>query len=173
MKLISRQDVDGTIGKIARESRLPAVLGLKYYSGCVELDNIIASKFFKRLPTVALVKHADGVELMISHFFKSHSAVLRNNDIIEVTKVSGTVVSVRNKSIVGRGIIGGMLFGQTGAIVGGLTGVGTTINRSQDQLKFFFMEDDQISELTLLINPKSMVLLNLFLIENFGDQDRR
>lgn len=56
---------------------------------------------------------------------KKKGYLIAYNQITNVQTSSETQIIEKDKSVIGRGIAGGLLFGPAGAVVGGLSGLGT------------------------------------------------
>ena len=97
------------------------------------------------------------------------SAVLNKNNLIFITIEKQDVVSQKkNKSVIGRAVLGGLLLGPLGAVVGGMTGIGekeVKQKRLADYLVAFKIIDDiSNKEKILLFGCKSK---NYSRVENY------
>lgn len=64
--------------------------------------------------------HENGLLLHSPHFRVS----IHESQLISVTKVTQQDIVTKNKSVLGRAVLGGVLFGGVGALVGGMSGLG-------------------------------------------------
>jgi hypothetical protein len=92
----------------------------------------IISDYFKVLQDIGEIKsgyttnvivYADRVELK--------STLIKEKKIIKIEQITDVYYGVQkdivevNKSVIGRAVVGGLLFGDVGAIVGAVSGIGT------------------------------------------------
>lgn len=71
--------------------------------------------------TADVLLHSHGLRIMIGlRIYDIH-----NLQIISIVKTSSAELSQVNKSVVGRAVLGGVILGPIGAIVGGISGIGT------------------------------------------------
>lgn len=94
-----------------------------------------------------------GVLLTVS--LKGETIAIENSDmsfILEKSQITNTgyfteqdVIS-KNKSVVGRSIAGGLLFGQMGAVIGGLSGVGGKTKKIHRKFVFITYQSSDNSD---------------------------
>lgn len=94
----------------------------------------IISDFFKPLQDLGPIKAATDVvdvalyddHLELKANLKKHEPItLQYSQITDVFYGLETEVVEKNRSVIGRAIAGGVLFGGVGAVVGGMSGIGT------------------------------------------------
>lgn len=74
--------------------------------------------------------------LTIKVAFGKQEATLKYSQITDVFYGLETEVTQVSKSVIGRAVAGGLLFGGVGAIVGGISGAGT---KAKKERKFYFI----------------------------------
>ena len=74
--------------------------------------------------------------LTIKVAFGKQEATLNYSQITDVFYGLQTEVTTKNKSVIGRAVAGGLLFGGIGAVVGGISGTGT---KEKKERKFYFI----------------------------------
>ena len=99
---------------------------LKGILSCHYLSDLNATKYL-RDGEVTVYAHSNGIGLMgnlsngMNFFYISHK------QIIDMKFVQEEQFVQKEKSVVGRAVVGGLLLGPTAAIVGGLSGLGTKV----------------------------------------------
>lgn len=105
------------------------------------------------------------------------SAVIKMKDLIFVTvEKQDAIYDKKNKSIVGRALLGGFLLGPVGAIVGGMTGIGDkTVKNKQlpDFIITFKIKDSFSQEENVMLfecKEKDFPIVDQFLRKYFNDK---
>lgn len=143
MKILNKQQVEEKIGKNSLWSLNKFALGCSYLAGIDELDKIIYDRSLSSLPIVGFRKHPMGIILAVSYRFKNYSFALHDDEITRITFEPGKAFAEKEKSVVGRAIVGGLLFGPIGAMIGGASGIGSKILKDQDSLLINAIIDGQ------------------------------
>ena len=74
-------------------------------------------------------------------------------DIINVGVINDKHLKEKNKSVIGRGITGGLLFGGVGLVLGGLSGTGTKqINEDVQYIVVNYKEDNENKVISVYVN---------------------
>lgn len=95
---------------------------LEYISGIKEVDEILERKPTK--PAFCIGTRKNGIEMTVIIGLKYYTTAIAEGKIIDIyLEDKDKIVEMKEKSIVGRAFLGGLLLGDVGAIVGGMTGI--------------------------------------------------
>ena len=72
---------------------------------------------------VSVKKTEEGIN--IEYFQSNYNVFIRYSNIINIVNRNYTEEEIKNKSVVGRALVGGILTGGIGAVVGGMSGIGS------------------------------------------------
>lgn len=117
MKLITKDEVIAEIGKENYWLNKRLVGILTFQSGIIGFPgNIICSIF----------KHPQGFQFVFQEGFSFRRAAVKFLDI-EIISIEerSKIIQHKEKSVLGRALIGGVLLGPIGAILGGASGIGS------------------------------------------------
>lgn len=140
----------------------PDLIQMKYIGGIDDLD----AKVY--LKSIICLK---GLELI---FQEMRYGLLSGNIKYWTVENKREIIGTKSKSVVGRALAGGLLFGPVGAIIGGLTGIGKkniTLNNIENVITFSYQEEDK--ERIILFSCRDKYLKKIFnsLKEStFGDK---
>ncbi len=98
---------------------------------------------------VHIILHKKGINIagkMYQSFLKIH-----NQQIINSQAVKRTALIQESKSVAGRAMVGGLILGPVGAIVGGLTGLGTAPTAYDGCLVVNYWDSDSRTPRTLIV----------------------
>lgn len=125
MLLIQKNELNALLGKKSLIHN-EVISSLTYVSGIYEFDRHIENynMLFDDNDTM-IVKRREGIEITKMHrLIKLLSVGLYYKNIIEVAlEDKEQIYEQKEKSIVGRAILGGLIAGPAGAIIGGMTGL--------------------------------------------------
>lgn len=127
MTIIAGNQLNTTIGKFGIFTPRKSLNCTQYAGGLEAFDTVIDpdSMFAASIPTNIHLRPG-GIEISIMHKFKLHKLGLRSSDIVSVhIENKDSITENKEKSVIGRALVGGLFFGPIGAIIGGLTGIGT------------------------------------------------
>jgi len=135
MELLSEKDVIKKIGKASFWTPQRLVDIGQYAAGIPDLDEKIGSNnFLKTMPIINFEKHPDGLGFKIMHNFKYLLSGVKSSEITSIAIEKGGVTEVKEKSVIGRAILGGLLLGPLGALIGGASGMKDSILKDNDNL---------------------------------------
>ena len=111
-----------------------------------------------RLPCVAHIID-DGIKIEVFTFKNElvASYTIPENRIIDIDFITQKNIEEKQKSIVGRGIVGGLLFGSTGAIIGGLSGLDTKTATTYTTIFCITYQKKDGGVANLLFDPTAIV----------------
>src|SRR5258708_21762479 len=126
MKLQSKEEISSVLGKygLFESVKYKLLNKIGYLGGVQNFDLKLASK--KRNEYfLTFEARPNGLEIVVTITFVNYRIGILN-DYIEffVIEPQQQIIDKKDKSIVGRALLGGVLLGPVGAIVGGMTGIG-------------------------------------------------
>ena len=123
------KEIDDLIGKANFWNPIRTVNLFHYVGGVEEFDEHIDPNSYWKAPNIADIEvRPNGLVLKMMHKFKIYKVAIKNNDLLTITLEDKEQIKVnKERSVVGRAVLGGILFGPVGAIVGGMTGLKQTI----------------------------------------------
>ena len=139
MKILDKKQIVEKLGKFGfwsgkEESRKDLLYNeLKYLGGISSIDELFENKTLHPLCyQVPIRMRPKGIEINFQGInlipgFKSkyyRIGILREQLNFWTIEQQNEIIAKKNKSIIGRALLGGVLFGPAGAIVGGMTGIG-------------------------------------------------
>ena len=112
-----------------------------------------------------ILLHTHGIEIVGTKFQQLFA--IHNSQIISLKQTSQEELSKIDKSVIGRAVIGGLILGPLGAIVGGMSGIGSKEKfANKHYLVINFWDKGTKAAQTLLISVSGN-LGNLFNIQEF------
>ena len=125
MEILNKQQLAEKLGKASFWMPKRCV-GLSHYLGGIEpFDEKIDVNRIITVPNIVNFEiHKNGLAISMMERFKLYHTGVENDRIISINLEDKEQVYIKKeKSVVGRAIVGGILFGGVGAIVGGMTGL--------------------------------------------------
>ena len=125
MELLTKKELNEKLGK--PNIWMPKkTINLFYYLGGVEsFDDKIDAKSIFSVPNIADFEiRSQGLVIKIMDKFKQHRIGIEYNKIVSINlEDKEQIYEKKEKSVVGRAVVGGLLLGPLGALVGGMTGL--------------------------------------------------
>jgi len=108
---------------------------------------------------VKVILHTHGLQVVKGLIFYP----IHNSQIISIKKTSREELSRTDKSVIGRAVVGGLILGPLGAIVGGMSGIGSKEKlKNQNYLVINYWDKETKAAQTLLISGDK-TLINAFI----------
>lgn len=125
MKTLTKDQLKATIGKKSLWNPKQTVNMFHYIAGIEGFDEKLSDTNTFKAPNIADFQvYSDGLAIKMMNKFKLSYAGIPNDKISRITlENSEQIYERKEKSVIGRAIIGGLLFGPVGATVGGLSGL--------------------------------------------------
>lgn len=126
MKILNKDELNEQLGKenFWQPQRLTGKVA--YISGISPFDELLDGKLFTEV--VALINFAyrpNGLQIEMMKGLKYYPIGLKSDRILSINlEDKEQIYEKKDKSIIGRAIIGGLILGPVGAVIGGMTGVG-------------------------------------------------
>lgn len=109
-----------------------------------------------------------GIAGNVLKIFSSNNRILKTiglKNINDISLVTDEILDEKDKSVIGRAIVGGLVFGVAGAVVGGMSGMGTKkeyklvklIKIETNEGTFFALPEDYVYVGQFLGNCRSLV----------------
>lgn len=124
---IEKQDLNAVLGKESTWKPYRMVNSINYVSGIPQFDALLNGKTFADTPTSCTVRQRpNGLEFDLMVGLKLSKVGVHVNNITDIhVEDKELVLEEKEKSVLGRALVGGLILGPVGAIVGGMTGIGT------------------------------------------------
>lgn len=126
MKILNKEELNSLIGKVGLfDNPKELTAKIDYIGGIEGFDSILKGKSQNEYGAVIhLIKHPKGLHIKLAETFKSNSIALVSDNIEKVViEYKESIIKNKDKSVVGRAVVGGLLLGPIGAVVGGLSGL--------------------------------------------------
>ena len=156
----SKSEIKRQLGKKSFWNPKQLVDEIKYASGIAAFDREVSSTSLPDLPLNVIVRPKGWELQLMCSFSFTRVALLEAQAGEAVLERADTVIERKEKSVVGRALAGGLLFGPVGAVVGGMTGMkDKKVDRTPDsfltiQTKLqkeplvFIVEESEVSKVT-------------------------
>ena len=127
-----------------------------------------------RLPisgNVYVLGHVNGIRILTPERKDSTFYEIHNSQIISLKQTTLNELSKIEKSVIGRAVAGGLILGPIGAIIGGISGIGTKQKiKDKHYLVINYWEIETKSIQTLLISGRKIQIPSFIKIYN-GDEE--
>lgn len=168
MRLVSKAEVDQIAGSGSFWNPIRIVGVCTYLAGVPDMDERIGtSNFFKVMPIVNFEKRNSGLYISMTHNFKFLHSALNIDHIINIAVEKGGIADIKERSVIGRAIVGGLILGPLGALIGGASGVKDKVTMIADTLVITFNQDGRESVLLFEIVKGKTGEVSKFLRQHF------
>ncbi|SFE85694.1 hypothetical protein [Thermoflexibacter ruber] len=126
MKILSTEDLNDNLGKENFWTPKRLVNKVSYISGIESFDTLLDGKLFTEVVALINLRYRPlGLQIEMMKGFKHYSVGIKEKDILSINvEDTEQLYELKDKSIIGRAIVGGLIMGPVDAIIGGMTGFG-------------------------------------------------
>ena len=128
MKLLDKKELNDHLGKIGVFNHpLELLAKIEYAGGIEEFDKLLNGQTQNEYGAVLhLIKRPKGLQIKLAKDFSSKSVGLLASEIKKVIiEYKDAIIMHKDKSVIGRAVLGGVLLGPLGAVIGGMSGLKT------------------------------------------------
>lgn len=148
MKILNNSELNKYLEKESTWSPKRLIGKLTYVSGIEPFDELLDGKpFTEIISQINMRFRPKGFQFDILKGFKFHTVGILESDILSINLESqNQLFEQKNKSVIGRAILGGLILGPVGAIIGGMTGIGNeqvATSTLENLLSISFLENGQ------------------------------
>ena len=145
MKLLNKAELNKYLEKESTWFPKRLVNKVAYVSGIEPFDELLNGRLFTEV--VAPINfhfRPKGLQIEIMKGIKFYSIGIQESNILSINlEGQNQLFDLKNKSVIGRAVVGGLILGPVGAIVGGMTGIGqkqVSTNMPENLLSISFLE---------------------------------
>ncbi|MCL2651143.1 MAG: SHOCT domain-containing protein [Candidatus Azobacteroides sp.] len=164
MEELNKQELSSIYGK----SKLATLIDkVKYISGIDYIDNMIANKQINEILLTAIKPYTNGVIIELARGFSSRKTGVLQDEIQYITiENQEQIIVKKNKSVVGRAVVGGLFLGPLGALIGGMSGTGTKdvklSDRPENILTICITDNEKLSYIVFSLKNKDFKTVEKF-----------
>jgi len=169
INLIDKGKINDQIGTL---KKMPQIGLCEYIAGIDQFDEIIRKpNFFKTEPLVNFTIYENGLGVsIVGNNLKTYYLALKNTEIKNIYLQHGEITLLDASSHAKRrAILGGLLFGPSGALLGGLSGMGKGIIKESDSLVITLNYENREQTLLLEIRKGKAIKVFKFFKENYPE----
>ncbi len=126
MQILNRKELNGLLGvKDFFEASIELIDKIDYLGGIEDFDSLLKGRYQSEYgASLHLIKRPNGLEIKLAKTFSSKSIGVLNNQLTRVIiEHKETFIENKDKSVIGRAVIGSILLGPLGAVIGGMSGL--------------------------------------------------
>ncbi|GAA4295736.1 hypothetical protein [Nibribacter koreensis] len=126
-RIFTKDEINSVLGKESFWNPTRLVNTVGYVYGIPAFDTLLDGKLFTEAGAlINIMQRPNGLQIEMARNLKWHSVPLLTSNITEISLEDKEQIKVqKEKSVIGRSIVGGLLLGPVGAVVGGMSGIGT------------------------------------------------
>jgi hypothetical protein len=126
MELLNKKELNDLLGKIGfLESPIELIAKIEYLGGIDVFDSLLDGQTQKEYGAVIhIIKRPHGLQIKLTSNFSSKSIGILDNQIDNILiEHKDAIIKNKDKSLIGRAVVGGVLLGPLGAVIGGMSGL--------------------------------------------------
>jgi len=126
MQTLDKNELNALLGKVGiLDSPMELIAKIDYVGGIDGFDSLLNGQTQDEYGAVIhIIKRPKGLQIKLAKILKSHSVGLLDTQIKKVIiEHKDSIIKNKDKSVIGRAVIGGVLLGPLGAVIGGVSGL--------------------------------------------------
>ncbi len=126
MEILNKKELNELLGKIGfLDTPDELIAKIEYLGGINAFDSLLDGRSQKEYGAVIhIIKRPQGLQVKLASNFSSKSIGILDNQIKKILiGHKDAIVKNKDKSVIGRAVVGGVLLGPLGALIGGMSGL--------------------------------------------------
>lgn len=175
MKILDKKELNEYLEKESFWMPKRLVDKVDYVSGIEPFDELLNGKLFTEINSSFILRFRQkGLQLQIMTGLKLNSVAILESDILSINLEGQKLLfEQKDKSIIGRAIVGGLILGPVGAIIGGMTGIGqkkVAADMPENLLSISFMEKGEEKIILLSCKNKNKPFVEIYFLNNYKNK---